>query len=282
MIELLSKPVVEKLDRDTTERAKKVAARRGFAPKLVVVLVGEDPASVIYTSNKGKAAVACGIEHETIRFAASSKPNEVRAAIEKLNLDSRVDGILIQRPLPRSFVEEEVVYWVAPEKDVDAFHPENTGRMHLGLPCLQPCTPAGVMVMLEHYGIATRGKLACVVGRSSIVGKPMSALLLQADATVTTAHRYTENLQEITRQADILVAAVGKPLLIKKQHVKSGAVVIDVGINRLENGKIVGDVDFSEVAPMSSAITPVPRGVGPMTIAMLLQNTVWAAERRAP
>ncbi len=280
MMELLSKPVVEKLAADTAARAKALTARRGFAPKLVVILVGDDPGSVIYTTNKGKAAVACGLEHETVKLPATATPEQVRTTIEKFNRDPKVDGILVQRPLPKGFIEEEVVYWVDPAKDVDAFHPENTGRLQLGLPCLKPCTPAGIMVMLEHYGLSARGKSACVIGRSSIVGKPMSAMLLQADATVTVAHSKTADLAAVTRQADLLVAAIGRPLMVKRHHVKPGAVVIDVGINRLENGKVVGDVDFEEVAPVASAITPVPRGVGPMTIAMLLQNTVWAAERR--
>jgi methylenetetrahydrofolate dehydrogenase (NADP+)/methenyltetrahydrofolate cyclohydrolase len=279
-LEILSKPVVENLAADTSMRAKKVAKARGFAPKLVVVLVGEDPASVIYTSNKGKAALACGLEHETIRLPATTPPEQVRLTIERLNQDPRVDGILVQRPLPKSFKEEEVVYWIDPAKDVDAFHPDNTGRLQLSLPCLKPCTPSGIMKMLEHYGFPTRGKHACIVGRSSIVGKPMAALLLHADATVTIAHSRTSDLEAVTKQADILVAAIGKPLMIKRHHVKTGAIVIDVGINRLENGKIVGDVDYHDVAPVVAAITPVPRGVGPMTIAMLLQNTVWAAERR--
>ncbi|HUP56659.1 MAG TPA: bifunctional 5,10-methylenetetrahydrofolate dehydrogenase/5,10-methenyltetrahydrofolate cyclohydrolase [Bdellovibrionota bacterium] len=280
MQKLLAKPVVERLHEDTARRARAVLDKAGRRPKLAVVLVGDDPASVIYTSKKGEAATRAGLEHETLKFSAGASPIEVKAAVERLNHDESIDGILIQRPLPRTFSEEEVLYWVSPEKDVDAFHPENAGRMLLGLPCFRPCTPAGVMEILSFYGIDPAGKMACVIGRSSIVGKPMAALLLQADATVIQAHSRTRDLQTVTRQADILVVAAGKPGLIGAEHVREKAVVIDVGIHRAEGGKVIGDVRFDEASRKASAITPVPGGVGPMTIAILLQNTVFAAESR--
>jgi methylenetetrahydrofolate dehydrogenase (NADP+)/methenyltetrahydrofolate cyclohydrolase len=280
MLTLSSKPVVAALREDTAARVLKFKSRYGRVPRLAVVLVGEDPASVIYTSRKGEAAVAAGLEHETLRLPASETPEAVHAVVEKLNRDPAVDGILIQRPLPKSFNEEEVTYWVAPEKDVDAFHPENAGRMFLGLTSFQPCTPSGVMEILKHYKIPVAGKIACVVGRSSIVGKPMATLLLKADATVFQCHSHTTDLAAITRQAEILVVAAGKPRMIGAEHVREGAVVIDVGMHRDQAGKVFGDVRFDEVAPKCSAITPVPGGVGPMTIAVLLQNTVLAAERR--
>jgi methylenetetrahydrofolate dehydrogenase (NADP+)/methenyltetrahydrofolate cyclohydrolase len=246
----------------------------------VVVLVGEDPASVIYTRRKGEAAAKVGMEHDTIKLPVTATPQEVKAVIDRLNADRAVDGILIQRPLPKGFKEEEVLYWVAPEKDVDAFHPIDTGRLVLGLPAFAPCTPAGVMELLKHYQINPSGKIACIIGRSSIVGKPMAALLLQANATVLQCHSKTPDLAAMSRQADIVVAAIGKAEAIRAEHIREGAVVIDVGINRLESGKIVGDVAYEEVCKKASAITPVPGGVGPMTIAILLQNTVWAAEQR--
>lgn len=280
MLQLLAKPVVEKIHADVKARVHAFSTAKGRVPKLAVVLVGQNPASVIYTSKKGEAAVACGMNHESVLFPETATPAEVKAAIDRLNADPTVDGILIQRPLPPSFKEEEVLYWVSPKKDVDAFHPENTGRLSLGLPCFKPCTPAGVMEILAHYGIDPAGKTACIIGRSSIVGKPMAALLLQANATILHTHSRTRDLPGLCRQADIVVAAIGKPGYVDASYVREGAVVIDVGINRLPSGKVVGDVNYEEVSRMASAITPVPGGVGPMTIAILLQNTVWAAEQR--
>jgi methylenetetrahydrofolate dehydrogenase (NADP+)/methenyltetrahydrofolate cyclohydrolase len=281
---LLAKPVAESLREKIKHRVTAFKQKHGRAPKLSVVLVGDDPASVIYTTRKGEAAHAAGMEHETVNFPATASPAEVHAAIQRLNADPRVDGILIQRPgggLPKGFKEEDVLYWVAPEKDVDAFHPENLGRLALGLPTFAPCTPAGVMEILKHYGISPSGKLACVIGRSSIVGKPMSMLLLQANATVLQTHSKTPDLPSIARQADIVVAAIGKPEFIDSSYLKPGAVVIDVGINRRADGKVVGDANFADCSTRASAITPVPGGVGPMTITILLQNTVLAAENRA-
>lgn len=281
MLSLIAKPVVEKLHEEIRERVRAFTARTGRAPRLSVVLVGEDPASVIYTRRKGEAAVKVGMEHETIRLPATARPDEVRGVVHRLNGSPEVDGILVQRPLPAGFQEEEVLYWVTPEKDVDAFHPANAGRLLLGLPCFQPCTPAGIMEILRHYGIDPSGKIACVIGRSSIVGKPMAALLLQANATVLHCHSRTPRLPELSRQADLVIAAIGKPRIIGPGHIRDGATVIDVGMNRLDSGKLVGDVDFEAVQSKAAAITPVPGGVGPMTIAVLLKNTVWAAERRA-
>lgn len=280
MIQLLAKPVVEFNHQQVAERTRTFLKKHGRSPRLAVVLVGQNPASVIYTSKKGEAAVSVGMEHESIVLPETATPTEVKTVIENLNHNPLVDGILLQRPLPRGFIEEEVLYWIAPEKDVDAFHPINTGKLLLGLPCFKPCTPAGVMTILDHYKINPSGKIACVIGRSSIVGKPMAALLLQANATVIHTHSKTPDLPALSRQADIVIAAIGRAQAIDASYIKPGAVVIDVGINRLPSGKIVGDVLFEDVAKKASAITPVPGGVGPMTIATLLENTVWAAEQR--
>ncbi|MCM2322881.1 MAG: bifunctional 5,10-methylenetetrahydrofolate dehydrogenase/5,10-methenyltetrahydrofolate cyclohydrolase [Oligoflexia bacterium] len=279
MIELLAKPVVERIQSGVSERAANFAKAHGRKPKLTVVLVGENAASVIYTRKKGETAIKLGMESEIITFPWTATPEDVKTTIDRLNADPKVDGILIQRPLPPSFKEEEVLYWVTPSKDVDAFHPINAGRLMLGLPSFQPCTPAGVMEILKHYSINPSGKLACVIGRSSIVGKPMAALLLQANATILHTHSKTPDLKAICRQADIVIAAIGKAQAINSDYIKDGAVVIDVGINRTPAGKVVGDVAYDEVAQKCSAITPVPGGVGPMTIAILLENTVWAAEQ---
>jgi methylenetetrahydrofolate dehydrogenase (NADP+)/methenyltetrahydrofolate cyclohydrolase len=277
---LLAKPVAESIRESVKQRVTVFAKKHGRAPKLSVVLVGEDPGSVIYTTKKGEAAQAAGMRHDTLKFPVSATPQEVYQAIQRLNLDPNVDGILIQRPLPPSFKENEVLYWVAPEKDVDAFHPENLGKLALGLPSFAPCTPSGVMEILRHYKIPVEGKIACVIGRSSIVGKPMAMLLLRENATVFQAHSKTPDLRVVARQADIIVAAIGKAEFIDSSYLKDGAVVIDVGINRNPDGKIVGDANFKDCSKIASAITPVPGGVGPMTIAILLQNTVLAAEMR--
>ncbi len=280
MIPLQAKPVVDELQKSIRQRIDAFKSKSGRTPKLSVIIVGENPASVIYTRKKGETAISLGMESEIVRLPESSTPEEVKAVVSRLNADPKVDGILIQRPLPSSFVEEEVVYWVAPEKDVDAFHPETTGRLVLGLPCFRPCTPAGIMEILTHYKIDPSGKIACVIGRSSIVGKPMAALLLQANATVLQCHSKTPDLRKLAREADILVVALGRAEMIDASYVRPGAVVIDVGINRKADGKIVGDCNYNDVAKVASMVTPVPGGVGPMTIAILLQNTIWAAEQR--
>ncbi len=280
MQRLAAKPVAEKIRQKVRGRAEVFKQKHRRAPKLVVVLVGEDPASVIYTTKKGQVAIELGMEHETVHFPASASIVEVRARIERLNKDPEVDGILIQRPLPKAFPEEEVIYWVDPSKDVDCFHPENVGLLSLGMKGLRPCTPAGVMEILDHYQIPIEGRLACVIGRSSIVGKPMVQMLLQANATVLQCHRKTRNLSELTRQAEILVVAAGVREIVDGSMIRPGATVIDVGIHRREDGKVVGDVQFDSAAAVAGSLTPVPGGVGPMTIAMLMENTVIAAEMR--
>lgn len=280
MLEILAKPAAEAVHREVAERANRFTQKAGRQPGLAVVLVGDDPASVIYTTKKGQAAVSVGIHHETVKFPASASPTEVFEAVQRLNNNPKIDGILIQRPLPKTFDPEAILHWVDPSKDVDSFHPTNVGRLSLGLPGLRPCTPLGVMKLFEHYKISVAGKNACVIGRSSIVGKPMAALLLEANATVIQVHSHTRNLAELSRQAEILVVAAGKPKLIRKEHVAQGAVVIDVGIHRDSNGKVCGDVDASSIKDWASALSPVPGGVGPMTIALLLSNTVLAAEMR--
>ncbi len=277
---LIAKPVVEAIQDKVHTRVAAFTKKYGLAPKLSVILVGEDPASQIYTRKKGETATKLGMAHETLVLPASSTPEDVRKVVEGLNRDPQVAGILIQRPLPKTFKEEEVVYWIAPAKDVDAFHPENTGRMILGLSALPPCTPAGIMELLTYYKIPVAGKTACVLGRSAIVGKPVASMLLQADATILHCHSKTPDLRGICRQADILVVAIGKPEFVDASFVRDGAVVIDVGVSRKADGKVVGDVLFPEVSKKVSAITPVPGGVGPMTIAVLMQNTISAAENQ--
>ena len=280
MQKLSARSVTDALEPKLRERIAQVKAKQGRVPKLAVIIVGEDPASVIYTTQKGKRATELGMEHVTHTLPVSIAPSEVKGLVQKLNEDATIDGILIQRPLPPSFREEDVLYWVSPDKDVDAFHPINTSRLSLGLSCFKPCTPLGIMRMLAHYGVDPSGKIACVIGRSAIVGKPVAALLLQANATVIQAHSKTPNLIELARQADILVVAAGRPRLIDERYFKAGAVVIDVGVHRNAQGKVVGDVAYDPGATLASAISPVPGGVGPMTIAMLMENTVWSAEQR--
>lgn len=283
MITLAAQPLVESLKTRLKARVAATKAAIGRPPHLSVILVGDDPASEIYVTQKGKMALELGMTHETLHFPASTPLARFRETLKRLNDDPEVDGILVQRPTPiQGLTDEESSYLVDPGKDVDAFHPENLGRLVLGLPCLQPCTPAGVMALLKHYGISVAGKTACVVGRSSIVGKPMAALLLQHDATVLQAHSKTPDLAAITRQADLVIAATGRAKLITGTHLKPGAVVIDVGISRDASGKLSGDVDFASAAEVASAISPVPGGVGRMTIMMLMENTVSAARRRLP
>ncbi len=277
---LISKPLVDQLDRDTQERVTELERRFGRVPRLAVVLVGEDPASQTYTKRKGDRARALGLESETIRRSSKATPREIRDVIEQLNKDDKVDGILLQRPLPPSFREEDFCYWITPDKDVDGFHPENMGRLALGFPGLRPCTPIGIMALLEHYEIPVRGRLACVVGRSPIVGKPVAMLLTQASATVIQAHSKTPDLKALTKEADLVVVAAGKKHLLSAADFKKGAVVVDVGIHHDSDNRITGDVSPQGLESVCKAFTPVPGGVGPTTIAMLLQNTVLAAERR--
>ncbi|MBV9655876.1 MAG: bifunctional methylenetetrahydrofolate dehydrogenase/methenyltetrahydrofolate cyclohydrolase FolD [Acetobacteraceae bacterium] len=255
-------------------------ARLSYRPVLVVVLVGQNPASSIYVRNKGRAAAAAGIDSRTLALPESTTEAELIAIVEGLNADPAVDGILVQLPLPPDVRNSAVIEAIDPAKDVDGFHPLNVGRLVDGLPSLAPCTPRGVMKLLDAAAIPISGARAVVLGRSAIVGKPMASLLLGADATVTIAHSRTRNLDAECRRADILVAAVGRPELVRRDWIAPGATVIDVGINRLPNGQLAGDVAFAECAEVAGAITPVPGGVGPMTIACLLENTLEAAAAR--
>lgn len=265
------------------ERAAKRARaliERGFTPCLAVVLVGDDPASASYVRMKERDCAAVGIESRDHRLPAETTQAELDGLIDALNADPSVHGILVQMPLPGHLDAESVIERISPAKDADGFHPESLGLLVRGLPGFRACTPAGVMEMLEAYDIDPSGMRAVVVGRSTIVGKPMALLLLEANATVTVCHSRTRDLPAVCREADLLVAAIGRPKMIDASYVKPGAVVIDVGINRTDEG-MVGDVDFASVEPIASAITPVPGGVGPMTRAMLMVNTVAAAEAAA-
>ncbi len=249
----------------------------GIIPGLAVVLVGNDPASRSYVSNKEKDCAEVGIRSFEYTLPEETPEAELLGLIDQLNADPNVHGILVQLPIPAHMNESNVLQRIHPDKDADAFHPQSAGKILIGNPTFLPCTPAGVMEMLKDAGIEVSGKDCVVVGRSNIVGKPMALLLLQANGTVTICHSKTKNLKEVCSRADILVAAIGRAKMIDASYVKEGAVVIDVGINRDENGKMVGDVDFASVAPKASFITPVPGGVGPMTRAMLLANTLKAA-----
>ena len=253
-------------------------AKQGTVPGLTVILVGDDPASQTYVRNKEKACARLGIRSQTLRLPAAASQQELEAAIFRANQDEAVHGILVQLPLPGHLDAEHALALICPEKDVDGFHEVNLGRLMRGTADVVACTPKGVMRMLDSAGIDPAGKNAVVVGRSLIVGKPMALLLLARDATVTVCHSHTRHLADITRQADLLVAAVGKPRMITADMVRDGAVVLDVGINRVD-GKLCGDVDFDAVAQKASYISPVPGGVGKMTIAMLMENTVLAAEK---
>lgn len=249
-------------------------------PGLAVILVGEDPASQIYVRNKARQATAIGLNSSVVRLPETVTEQELLDLIEQYNQSEQWHGILVQLPLPEHISEEKVLLAIDPEKDVDGFHPMNMGRLWSGNPLMIPSTPAGIMEMFREYNVELSGKRAVVIGRSNIVGKPMAQLLMMADATVTIAHSKTENLRELTKEADILVVAIGRDRMIKAEDVKEGAVVIDVGMNRDEDGKLHGDVDFDEVKDVASLITPVPGGVGPMTITMLMEQTVRAASRK--
>ena len=252
----------------------------GIEPTLAVVLVGEDKASQTYVRAKEKACNEYGIKSVAHRLSENTTQNELLALINVLNLDDSIHGILVQLPLPKHIDTNVVLAAIDPRKDVDGFHAVNVGKLVSGLDGFVPCTPLGVMEILKEYGIDVAGLNAVVIGRSNIVGKPMANLLLNASATVTVTHSKTKNLKEICKNADLIVAAIGRPFFLKADMVKDGAVVVDVGINRLDDGRLVGDVDFDEVAPKCSYITPVPGGVGPMTIAMLLNNTILAAQAK--
>ncbi len=275
------KALAAQLRQETAEQVAALRAAGGPAPCLAAVLVGDDPASEVYVRNKRRACEQAGMVSQLHRLPADCSEAELLALLDRLNADATVHGILVQLPLPRSINTTRVLDHVAPAKDVDCFHPVNVGLMVQGRPRFLPCTPAGVQRLLLHYGIETAGKHAVIVGRSEIVGKPLANMLLArgpgGDATVTVCHSRTQNIAELTRQADILIAAVGRPEMITADMVKPGATVVDVGINRTEEG-LKGDVAFESVRAVAGWITPVPGGVGPLTIAMLLQNTYTAAQ----
>lgn len=257
--------------------ARKAAGKR--IPGLAVIIVGEDPASQVYVRNKNKACEEVGFLSRVYRLPQETSEDELVSLIKELNADGAIDGILVQLPLPKHLDDKAVIAHIDPAKDVDAFHTFNVGKIMLGEKGFAPCTPAGIMELLKAYDISPAGKECVVIGRSNIVGKPMAMLLLHANGTVTVAHSRTKDLKEVTRRADILVVAIGKAKFVTADMIKDGAVVIDVGMNRDENGKLCGDVDFDTVAEKTSFITPVPGGVGPMTITMLLKNTLFSAEQ---
>ena len=252
----------------------------GKTPGLAVVIVGNDPASEVYVRNKHKACGEVGIYSEVHTLPENTTEEELLSLVEKLNNDGKINGILVQLPLPKHLDSEKVILAIDPKKDVDAFHPQNVGKIMIGNYSFLPCTPAGVMELLKHYNVDICGKHCVIIGRSNIVGKPQAMLMLKENATVTICHSKTEGLKDITKQADILVAAVGRAKFVTADMVKEGAVVVDVGINRNADGKLCGDVDFAAVELLASYITPVPGGVGPMTITMLLQNTLTAAKEQ--
>ena len=275
------KALAAKMQGKLAEKTAQLKEEKGIVPGLVVILVGEDPASQVYVRNKERSALAAGFKSQVVRLAETTTEEELLALIEKYNQDADWHGILVQLPLPAHIDEEKVLFAISPEKDVDGFHPTNMGKLWSGHAVMVPSTPAGIMEMFKEYQVDLAGKNAVVIGRSNIVGKPMAQLLMDAHATVTIAHSRTKNLAELAHQADILVVAIGRGHFVTKEFVKEGAVVIDVGMNRDENGKLIGDVKFDEVAPVASLITPVPGGVGPMTITMLMEQTYEAALRSA-
>ncbi len=260
------------------ERVKAECEEKNIKPGLAVIIVGDDPASQVYVRNKEKACEECGFYSEKYALSADTTQEELNALVEELNNKKEINGILCQLPLPKHLDDKEVINLINPIKDVDAFHPVNVGAIMIGDYNFVPCTPAGVMELIHSTGVDVAGKKAVVMGRSNIVGKPMAMLLLHENATVEITHSRTQNLAEVTREADILVAAIGKAKFVTADMVKEGAVVIDVGMNRDENGKLCGDVDFQSVESKCSYITPVPGGVGPMTISMLMQNTLTACK----
>lgn len=271
--------IAQEIKTNLKQQIDQLRQKQARIPRLVVILIGENAASISYVAGKEKACQAIGMENELIHLPKETSETALLSLIHKLNADEKVDGILVQLPLPEHIDENKVIYAIDPQKDVDGFHPYNVGRMMMGKPTFLPCTPKGIMEVLAR--ILPRdlsGMNAVVIGRSNIVGKPIAQLLLAANATVTTTHSKTSHIKEITRNADILIVAVGKPRLVDASWVKEGAIVIDVGVNRDEHNHLCGDVDFETVEPKASYITPVPKGIGPMTIAMLLSNTLDAYE----
>ncbi|MFM0601392.1 bifunctional methylenetetrahydrofolate dehydrogenase/methenyltetrahydrofolate cyclohydrolase [Streptococcus suis] len=270
-----------KMQAALAEKTARLKEEKGLVPGLVVILVGENPASQVYVRNKERSALAAGFKSEIVRVPDTISESDLLDLIERYNQDDEWHGILVQLPLPAHISEEKVLLAIDPDKDVDGFHPTNMGKFWSGHPVMIPSTPAGIMEMFKEYQIELEGKSALVIGRSNIVGKPMAQLLLDANATVTIAHSRTKNLPDLARQADILVVAIGRGHFVTKEFVKPGAVVIDVGMNRDENGKLIGDVKYDEVSEVASYITPVPGGVGPMTITMLMEQTYEACVRSA-
>ena len=269
--------IAQDIRRSVREETLAFTEKTGVVPGLAVVLAGDDPASKVYVGRKAKACAEAGFLSREYKLPADVGEAELLALIRDLNNDPQIHGILVQLPLPKHIATDKIIAAIDPSKDVDGFHPANVGRLVTGSPLFVPCTPRGIMELIARTGISLSGKDAVVIGRSNIVGKPMALLLLAQNATVTMCHSKTKDLPAVARRADVLIAAIGKPRMITADMVKEGAVVIDVGVNRLENGKLAGDVAFDEVAPKTSAITPVPGGVGPMTIAMLMKNTLDAA-----
>lgn len=276
---LNGKELAQKLQQEMTQEVTELK-EKGLQPGLAVILVGEDPASQVYVRNKERAANNIGMYSVVYRLPETTSEAALIAKIEELNQDDKIHGILVQLPLPKHINEDLVLDTIDPAKDVDGFHPMNLGNLFAGKPTMIPCTPAGIMELIKLSGIDLAGKNAVIIGRSNIVGKPMAHLLLQANATVTICHSKTKDLPKVAKQADVLVVAIGRANFVTADFVKEGAVVIDVGINRDENNKLTGDVKFDEVAPLTSFITPVPGGVGPMTITMLMRQTIDAAKRK--
>lgn len=276
---LNGKELAQKLQQEMTREVTELK-EKGLQPGLAVILVGEDPASQVYVRNKERAANNIGMYSVVYRLPETTSEADLITKIEELNHDDKVHGILVQLPLPKHINEDLVLDTIDPAKDVDGFHPMNLGNLFAGKPTMIPCTPAGIMELIKLSGIDLAGKNAVIIGRSNIVGKPMAHLLLQANATVTICHSKTKDLPKVAKQADVLVVAIGRANFVTADFVKEGAVVIDVGINRDENNKLTGDVKFDEVAPLTSYITPVPGGVGPMTITMLMRQTIDAAKRK--
>ncbi|MBO4338862.1 MAG: bifunctional methylenetetrahydrofolate dehydrogenase/methenyltetrahydrofolate cyclohydrolase FolD [Clostridia bacterium] len=277
MAQIIDGKAVAQAVKENVARKVEQLQERGIRPCLAVIIIGDDPASRTYVNNKKKACEATGILSKEISLDKETTTEQLLNVINELNDDMSVHGILCQLPLPKQIDENKIIAAISPEKDVDAFHALNVGRLFQGVQNLQPCTPSGVIVLLDYYGLPIEGKNCVIIGRSNIVGKPMAMLLLQRNGTVTVAHSKTADLKAITGMADILISAVGKPGFVTADMVKEGAIVIDVGINRDEQGKLCGDVCFDEVEKKASFITPVPGGVGPMTVAMLMENTVRAA-----
>lgn len=280
MTELIDgKALSQKMQAELGRKVERLKEQHGIIPGLAVILVGDNPASQVYVRNKERSALEAGFKSETLRLSESISQEELIDIIHQYNEDKSIHGILVQLPLPQHINDKKIILAIDPKKDVDGFHPMNTGHLWSGRPMMVPCTPAGIMEMFREYHVDLEGKHAVIIGRSNIVGKPMAQLLLDKNATVTLTHSRTRNLSEVTKEADLLIVAIGQGHFVTKDFVKEGAVVIDVGMNRDENGKLIGDVVFEQVAEVASMITPVPGGVGPMTITMLLEQTYQAALR---